>query len=79
MEGGGEQRRPPPRAREAEEHAPTAAGYAAGDVEQSMAERLGLPVARVPIQAEPLEEGEQILGGEHQLQPDLVGGELVEG
>src|SRR2546423_7155208 len=44
-----------------------------------MAERLGLPEARRAVQAEGLEEGEQVLGGENQLQPDLVGGELAEG
>jgi hypothetical protein len=31
------------------------------------------------LQAEPLEEGEQVLGGEHQLQPRLIGSELAEG
>ena len=44
-----------------------------------MAERLGLPGACLAVQAEALEEGEQVLGGEDQLQPDLVGGELAEG
>src|SRR5215471_10035438 len=55
--GGGEQRRPRPGALEAEEDAATAAGHAAGDVEESMAERLGFPAARVAVQAEALEEG----------------------
>ncbi len=77
--GGGEQRRPAPGALQAEDHAPPVAGHAAGDVEESMAEPLRLPAARLAIRAEPLEEGEQVLGGAHQLQPDLVGGELAEG
>jgi hypothetical protein len=29
--------------------------------------------------AEALEEGDQVLGGEHQLKPDLIGSEVVEG
>lgn len=77
--GGSEQGRPAPGALEAEEHAPAAASHAAGDVEESMAERLGFPGARLAVQAEALEEGEQVLGGEHELQPDLVGSELAEG
>jgi len=44
-----------------------------------MAERLGLPAPRLAVQTEALEEGEQVLGGEHEFQPDLVGGELAEG
>src|SRR5215472_4213850 len=43
-----------------------------------MTERLRLPAARLVVEAEALEEGEQVLSGEHQLQPDLVGGELAE-
>ena len=44
-----------------------------------MAERLRFPAACLSVQTEPLEEGEQVLDGEHQLQPDLVGRELAEG
>src|SRR5215469_17588021 len=77
--GGGDQRGPAPGALEAEEHATTVASDAASDVEKPVAEPLRLPAARLAIQAEVLEEGEQVLGGEHQLQPDLVGGELTEG
>jgi hypothetical protein len=44
-----------------------------------MAETLRLPTARLAFQAESLEEGEQVLSGEHELQPDLVGRELAEG
>lgn len=43
-----------------------------------MAERFGFPAARRSVQIEPLEEGKQVLGGEDQLQPDLVGSELTE-
>src|SRR5215472_18471115 len=54
--GSGEQGRPAPGALQAEEYAPAAAGDAAGDVNESMAEPLGFPAARLAIQAEPLEE-----------------------
>ena len=46
---------------QAEKDAPPAAGHAASDVEESMAEPLRLPAASFAIQAEPLEEGEQVL------------------
>src|SRR5215472_5633226 len=78
-EGGGEQRCPAPGALQPEEHAATAAGDAAGDVEEPEAERLGFPAACIAVEAEALEEGEQVLSSEHQLQPDLVGRELTEG
>src|SRR5215471_21584049 len=52
--GGGEQRGPAPGALEAEEHATTVASDAAGDMEESMAERLGLPGACVAVQAKAL-------------------------
>jgi hypothetical protein len=79
--GGGEQRCPGPGALQAEEDAATTAGHAAGDVEESMAKGLRLPAGRLAVQAEALEEGEQDLGGggEHELQPDLVGGDPAEG
>src|SRR5262245_45997371 len=43
-----------------------------------MTEPLGFPSACVAVEAEALEEGEQILGGEHKFRPDLVGSELAE-
>ena len=52
---------------QAEEHATPTASDAAGDVEESMAERLGFPPTRLAVEAEALEEGEQVLGGEHQF------------
>jgi hypothetical protein len=64
---------------QAQDHAPTAADHPASDVEQPVAELPGLPAPGLSLQAQPLEEGEQVLGGEHQLQPDLVGGERLEG
>jgi hypothetical protein len=63
----------------AQDHATTAADHPASDVEQPVTQLPGLPAPGLSLQAEPLKEGEQVLGGEHQLQPDLVGGELVEG
>jgi hypothetical protein len=59
--------------RRAARYAPPAMRHAAGDVEESMAERLGFPAARLALQAEAPEEGEQVMGGEHDLKPDLVG------
>src|SRR5215469_13005255 len=44
-----------------------------------MPKSLRFPAPCLAIQAEALEEGEKVLGSEHQLQPDLVGGELAEG
>jgi hypothetical protein len=48
-------------------------------VQESIAELLGLPSAGLALQAEALVEDQQVLGGEHQLQPNLVGGEAPEG
>jgi hypothetical protein len=48
-------------------------------VEEAVAEPLRPPTLRFADQAEALEEDDQVLGGEHQLQPDLIGSELVEG
>ncbi len=43
------------------EYAPPAASHVAGDVEESMADRLGFPATRLAVQAEALEEGESAL------------------
>jgi hypothetical protein len=76
--GTSQQFRPGPGTLQAQDHPPAAAGHASGDMKQPVAEPPGLPAPGLSVQALPLEEGEQILGREHQLQPDLVGGELVE-
>ena len=47
-------------------------------MKQSVAELLGLPSLRFANQAQALEEGDQVLCGEHQLHPDLVGQEVLE-
>src|SRR5438309_1699691 len=48
-EGGGEKRGPAPGALEAEEDATPAASHAAGDMEESVTERLGFPSARLAV------------------------------
>src|SRR5262249_32129611 len=70
---------PGPVALQTQDVATASADHAADGVQKSVAEFLGLPVTRLTLQAKALVEDQQILGGKHQLQPDLVGGKVTEG
>src|SRR5260370_10414987 len=71
--------RPAPASLQLHDQPATAAHESSRDMQQAIAEPLRLPMLCLADQAEALEEGDQVLGCEYQLQPDLIGRELVEG
>lgn len=68
----GEVGRPGPGCLEAQVGAAGVEGQARGDVQQAVAQALGLGAREVAGQQEGLRPGEQVVGDEHQLQPDAV-------
>ena len=52
---------------------------AGGHMQQSVAQGLGLGDPEVALQQQGLRPAAQVLSGQHQLQPDLVAAEQVEG
>jgi hypothetical protein len=79
VEGGDERLGPGPVAREPELGAPPGANEPSGHVEQPVAQPLGLGQAMLTLEIERLRPGEEVLGDQHQLEPDLVVLEGVEG
>jgi len=79
LEGRAQQSRPRPAALQAQVEPSPAPNQAGSDVEEAVAEALRFPLGGLAVEAEALRPGDQVLGDEHQLQPDFVGGEVAEG
>lgn len=77
---GGEQRLcPRPAPRQVQGQAPPGAREPPGDVQQPLAQPLRLRPRELALEAERRRVGEQVLGHEHELEPDRVRLELAEG
>ncbi len=80
FEGGEELRSPRPFAREVEDEAAGMPGEAGGDVEQPVAEPLGLAAGELGArEQETLRPEEQVLADQHELEPGRVRLEVAEG
>ena len=78
-DGGGDVGGPGPVFGEAQAEPATAPGEPSGDGEQAQAEPFRFPAAGGPGQGEQLRPGQQFAGQGHDLAPDLVLGEALEG
>lgn len=78
LEGGGELARPWPVALEAQGGAPGVEAESGGDVQEPIAQALGLATGELSVEHEPLGPAEQVLGQEHELEPDGVVLEVAE-
>lgn len=63
---------PGPGARQAQAGAPGRAHHPAGDVQEALAQPLGLGEGQLALEAEKTGPGEQLLGDQRELQPHLV-------
>jgi hypothetical protein len=79
LEGRAQDERPGPAALQAQSPAPATTGEARRHVEEAVPEPLWLPSSRRSAEAEPLRPGNQVLGDEDEIEPDLVGSEVAEG
>jgi len=79
-EGGGEGLRPRPGARQAQPHAAGVERDPAGDVQQAVAQALGLAGGQIGAgEQQPPCPGQQVDAHEHELEPGVVHGVGAEG
>lgn len=78
-EGGGQKFGPGPVALEPEDNPATPRDQAPGGVQQPVAQSSRLPALRLTGEGDAAEVAEQVVSGEHQLEPDRVLHEALEG